>query len=152
NSGTPIQNGPAPFNSTFNPQESLATAFAPMPNGMSVQGTWVLTITNNSTTGGTGTFNSWSLTFQKPLPTSGLGEPGSDNFTASFRIFTLSQVAGLSGQQWTAVGPASIGEGSGGPAGGADPSGRVTGLTIDPSDPSGNTVYAAGASVGIWKT
>ncbi len=33
-----------------------------------------------------------------------------------------------------------------------DPSGRVTGLAIDPSDPSGNTVYAAGASGGIWKT
>ena len=35
---------------------------------------------------------------------------------------------------------------------GGDPSGRVTGLAIDPSDPSGNTVYAAGASGGIWKT
>ena len=31
-------------------------------------------------------------------------------------------------------------------------SGRVTGLAIDPSDPSGNTVYAAGASGGVWKT
>ena len=26
------------------------------------------------------------------------------------------------------------------------------GLAIDPSDPSGNTVYAAGASGGVWKT
>ena len=34
----------------------------------------------------------------------------------------------------------------------ADPSGRVTGLVIDPSDPSGNTVFAGGASGGIWKT
>ena len=31
-------------------------------------------------------------------------------------------------------------------------SGRVTGLAIDPSDPSGNTVYVAGASGGVWKT
>ena len=82
--------------------------------------------------------------------TSGLGEPGSDNVTASFRIFTLSQADALSSQAWTAVGPASIGGSSSTPGG--DPSGRVTGLAIDPSDPSGNTVYAAGASGGIWKT
>ena len=43
---------------------------------MSVQGTWTLVIQNNSTTGGTGTLNSWSLTFQKPLPTIGPGRAG----------------------------------------------------------------------------
>ena len=32
------------------------------------------------------------------------------------------------------------------------PSGRRHGLAVDPSDPSGNTVYAAGASGGVWKT
>jgi len=26
------------------------------------------------------------------------------------------------------------------------------GLAVDPSDPSGNTVYIAGASGGVWKT
>ncbi|MBX6313387.1 MAG: subtilisin, partial [Isosphaeraceae bacterium] len=31
-------------------------------------------------------------------------------------------------------------------------SGRIGGLAVDPSDPSGNTVYAGGASGGIWKT
>ena len=31
NSATPIQSGSAPFSSTFNPQQSLATAFAPSP-------------------------------------------------------------------------------------------------------------------------
>ena len=150
NAATPIQFGGAPFFSTFNPQQSLATVFAPAPNGTSVQGTWVLTIQNNSTTGGTGTITNWSLTFQKPLPTSGLGEPGSDDYSTSFRIFTLAQSDALSSEAWTAVGPASIGGGSSNPGG--DPSGRVTGLAIDPSDPSGNTVYAAGASGGIWKT
>ena len=150
NAATPIQSGSAPFFSVFNPQQSLATVFAPAPNGANVQGTWVLTITNNSKTGGTGTITNWSLTFQKPLPTSGLGEPGSDDYTASFRIFTLGQSDALSSEAWTAVGPASIGGGSTTPGG--DPSGRVTGLAIDPSDPSGNTVYAAGASGGIWKT
>ena len=149
NAATPIQNGSAPFSSTFNPQQSLATVFAPVPTGMSVYGTWVLTIQNNSPTGNTGTFKGWSLTFQKSLPTTGLGEPGSDVFSGSFRIFTLSQEDTLSSEAWTAVGPASIGGGGGGIA---DPSGRVTGLAIDPSDTSGNTVYAAGASGGIWKT
>ncbi len=148
NAATPIQNGGAPFFSTFNPQGSFATAFAP-PGGASVQGTWVLTITNSLTTS-TGTINGWSLTFQKPVPPSGLGEPGADVFTGTFRIFTLSQADSLSSEQWTAVGPASIGGGASG--NGGDPSGRVTGLAIDPSDPSGNTVFVAGASGGIWKT
>ena len=150
NGTTPIQIGAPPFFATFAPQESLATAFA----GTSAQGTWTLVLQNETVASGgsghSGTFNNWSLTFQKPLPTTGLGEPGSDNFTGSFRIFTLSQVDALSSQAWTAVGPASIGEGSS--VNGADPSGRVTGLAIDPSDPSGNTVYAGGASGGIWKT
>jgi subtilisin-like proprotein convertase family protein len=147
NATTPIQEGAAPFFATFNPQESLSTAFA----GTSAQGTWTLVIQNAATgSGDVGTFGGWSLSFQKPLPTTGLGEPGSDDFTGSFRIFTLSQVDALSSQQWTAVGPAAIG--SGGTVIGSDPSGRVTGLAIDPSDPSGNTVFAAGASGGIWKT
>src|SRR5205823_174459 len=31
-------------------------------------------------------------------------------------------------------------------------SARIGGLAVDPSDPSGNTVYVAGASGGVWKT
>ena len=45
NSATPIQNASAPFSGTYDPQESLATYFAPA-GGQNVQGTWVLTITN----------------------------------------------------------------------------------------------------------
>ena len=156
NATTPIQNGGAPFFATFNPQIPLST-FA----GMSAQGTWVLTIQNSATgSGGTGTINSWSLSFQKPLPTSGLGVPGADNINASFRIFNLGQADAMSAQAWTPVGPASI-SGTGSPsssaAGSAESatgarSGRVTGLAVDPSDPTGNTVYAAGASGGVWKT
>ena len=146
NSATPIQNGSAPFFATFDPQLPLSD-FA----GLDAKGAWTLVIVNNSTTHGSGTFNSWSLIFQKPLPTSGLGEPGSDDPSASFRIFTLGQTDALSAEEWTPVGPAAIGSGSGAassPAG----SGSVTGLAIDASDPSGNTVYAAGASGGVWKT
>src|SRR2546430_10672937 len=31
-------------------------------------------------------------------------------------------------------------------------SGVVTAIAVDPSDPSGNTVYVGGASGGVWKT
>ena len=115
--------------------------------GMNVQGTWTLVIQNNSTTGGTGTFNGWSLTFQKPLPTSGLGEPGSDNASASFRIFTLGpdrcRCRARPGRR--SARRRSLEHGDERRAGSAR-------SAIDPSDPSGNTVYAAGASGGIWKT
>jgi subtilisin-like proprotein convertase family protein len=151
NAGTPIQIGSAPFFATFTPQKSLASTFA----GMNAKGTWTLVIQNTSTTKGTGTFNGWSLTFQKPLSTTGLGEPGSDDASASFRIFRLAQNDPLSSQSWTAVGPGAIGSGAGGGSGessASGASGRVSGLAIDPSDPSGNTVYAAGASGGVWKT
>jgi subtilisin-like proprotein convertase family protein len=142
NALTPIQSGSAPFFGTFNPQMPLA-GFA----GVSAKGTWTLVIQNSQTgSGATGTLLSWSLSFQKLLPTTGLGEPGSDNANSAFRIFTLGQTDSLSSQQWTAVGPASIS----GPLGNA--SGRIGGLAIDPSDPSGNTVYVAGASGGIWKS
>ena len=155
NAATPIQDGAAPFFGTFNPQMSLS-AFA----GIDAKGSWTLVITNSVTgSGGTGTLNSWSLTFQKPVPTSGLGDPNSDNVNTSFRIFNLAQANAVSSQAWTAVGPASIG--GGGSTGSSSSiaesasgarSGRVGGLAVDPSDPTGNTVYVAGASGGIWKT
>ena len=138
NASTPIQEGSAPFFATFNPQMPLAD-FA----GLNAAGTWTLVITNSTSgSGGVGTFNGWSLAFQKPLPTSGLGEPGSDDVSTSFRIFTLSQTDSLSSEEWTSVGPGSI----------TGASGQVSAIGVDPSDPSGNTVYVAGASGGIWKT
>jgi len=138
NAGTPVQNGSAPFFATFNPQMPLA-AFA----GLNAGGLWTLVIQNATTGSGvTGTLLGWSLSFQKLLPTSGLGEPGSDNASVSFRIFTLGQTAALASEEWTAVGPAAI----------TGASGQVSAMAVDPSDPSGNTVYVAGASGGIWKT
>ena len=145
NAPTPIQDGSAPFSATYNPQQSLATVFAPTmggQQGMNVQGTWTLVVQNSSTTGTTGTINGWSLTFQKPLPTSGLGEQGSDDASVSFRLFTLGQTDALSSQAWTSVGGASS----------TDETGQVNAIGVDPSDPSGNTVYAGGAGGGIWKT
>ena len=140
NATTPIQNGSAPFFATFDPQLPLSV-FA--SDNLNAKGTWTLVITNSATgSGTTGTFNGWSLSFQKPLPTTGLGAAGSDNVSASFNIFTLGQTDGLSSEQWTAVGPAAI----------TGASGQVSAIAVDPSDASGNTVYVAGASGGIWKT
>jgi len=138
NATTPIQDGNAPFFATFNPQMPL-TAF----EGLNAKGTWTLVVSNSASgSGSTGTFNGWSLSFQKPLPTTGLGTPGSDNVSSSFNIFTLGQTDGLSSEQWTSVGPAAI----------TGSSGQVSAIAVDPSDASGNTVYVAGASGGIWKT
>ncbi len=150
NAGTPIGDGSAPFHGTFNPQMPLS-AFA----NLDAKGTWTLVITNKAGSGSTGTLNGWSLTFQKPLPMTGLGDPNSDDIDASFRIFNLGQSDALASQQWTAVGPAPIGGGgSGGEAENTSGArtGRVGGIAIDPSDPTGNTVYVAGASGGVWKT
>jgi subtilisin-like proprotein convertase family protein len=142
---TPIQAGNAPFTGSFNPQQPLEVLA-----GTSTLGTWTLQITNISTTktaflnATQGGQSGWGLTFTSVVPGTGLGEPVADQATASFRLFTMDPTNPLSHVVWTPVGPAS--ENSGGN------SGRVTGLAVDPSDPSGNTVYAGGASGGIWKT
>ena len=90
------------------------------------------------------------------MPDSGLGEPVADLASESFRIFTMDPTNALSSSTWTAVGPASIGGtgGATGPEGGGSggSAGRVGGIAVDPSDPSGNTVYVGGASGGVWKT
>ena len=31
-------------------------------------------------------------------------------------------------------------------------SGRIAGIAVDPSDPSGNTYYVGSANGGVWKT
>ena len=93
--------------------------------------------------GGTlATLNSWSLVFEKPLPTSGLGEPVADMVSGSFRIFQMNPTDPLSRNEWTAVGPAPL----------FGSAGRIGAMTQDPSDPTGNTFYVGGASGGIWKT
>ncbi len=138
NASTPVQFGGPPFFGSYNPQQPLSTLI-----GQNVNGTWTLEV-QDSKAGSAGTISGWSLTFQKPLSNSGLGEPVADRQEANFRIFTMGLTNPLASSMWTAVGPGSINSG--------ENSGRVGGLAIDPSDPSGNTVYAAGASGGVWKT
>ena len=122
----------------FNPQQPLST----LTNHGS-QGKWILQITSDSSTLN-GTLVDWNLTLKNSVPGSGLGEPVADQFNDSFRIFTQDPTNSVSQQSWTAVGPASI-------QSGAD-SGRIGGIALDPSDPSGNTVYVAGASGSVWKS
>jgi large repetitive protein len=149
NAGTPIQNGGPPFSGSFQPQEPLSVL-----KGRLSAGTYTLVVQDDKA-GIAGTLVNWSLTLLKPLPASGLGEPTADVATTSFRIFTMDPTNPLSSNTWTAVGPAPIGN-SAGSSGGKESapsgSGRIGGIAVDPSDPSGNTVYIGGASGGIWKT
>ncbi len=141
---TPIVNGGAPFSGRYTTQGLLTLAAL---NQQSAAGTWQLQITNAAGANvPTATLTNWSLTFMQLVPNSGLGEPVADQATGSFRIFTMDPTNAVSSQSWTSVGPAPIGALNG------NNSGMVGGIAVDPSDPSGNTVYVAGADGGIWKT
>lgn len=137
---TPIQEALAPFQGTFNPQRALGTFI-----GKGSRGNWRLVLQNRATQAtGTARLQAWSLTFKKIVPGTGLGEPIADQSNVNFRIFTQDPLNPLPQQNWTAVGPiANNGEAK---------AGQITSVAVDPSDPSGNTVYAAGPRTGIWKT
>src|SRR5262249_25314385 len=85
-----------------------------------------------------------------------LGEPVADQFTPTFRIFTQDPTDPIAQQQWTAVGPAPIGNAVFNPndpeSSGGDRTGRIGGLAADPAAPPGHTVYVPGASGAIWKS
>jgi subtilisin-like proprotein convertase family protein len=145
---TPIKNGGRPFFGTFTPFQSLNTAFA----GDSAAGTYELTIisTNHPGKSGPGALTSWSINYQTLTPGTGLGNAVADRSTLQFRVFNLDPTQSISSSTWTAVGPAGIG--SQGSNLNGQTAGQVSALAVDPSDPTGNTVYAGGASGGIWKT
>jgi subtilisin-like proprotein convertase family protein len=167
NASTPIQTGVAPFTGSFNPQTPLSAL-----KGKSSLGIWTLVIKNDNTGTVTGihALNSWSLTLDEAIPGTGLGEQVADQFTGHFRIFTEDTQNNLSHITWTAVGPSSIaGNLASVPSGaiatlpnGTLPSlpnlemnsnsGQISSVAVDPSDPSGNTVYIGAASGGVWKT
>lgn len=137
---TPIANGAAPFTGLFNPASPLSVL-----NGLSGKGVYTLTVTNNGPN--SGTLTSFTLTITKTSPidfSTGLGETVADQSSASFRIFTMDPTNAIASNTWTAVGGASNNS--------TGNSGRIGGLAVDPSDPSGNTVFVAGASGGIWVT
>jgi subtilisin-like proprotein convertase family protein len=137
-----IEQSAPPFsNQSFTPQKPLSALI-----GLGTNGTWKLQISN---TGPTATLKSWSLLFPHSAPDSNLGEPVADQADVHFRIFQTNPapsnpLSSLTTEQWLPVGPAS--ENSNGN------SARIGALAVDPSDPSGNTVYVGGASGGVWKT
>ncbi len=142
---TPINSGGPPFTGRFNPQEPLADLFQ---NGLfSAAGTWTLEIVT-SASGKQGTLNNWSLQLSRPILASGLAEGVADQATATFRIFTMDPTNPQAGNTWTSVGPESNIDNNTG----FQNSGPVDAIAVDPSDPSGNTVYVAGASGGVFKT
>ena len=146
---TPINSGGPPFTGRFNPQEPLADLFK---NGLfSAAGTWTLEIVT-SASGKQGTLNNWSMQLSRPILSSGLGEGVADQATATFRIFTMDPKNPQAGNTWTNVGPESNTDNNTTPLTGNTNSGPVDAIAVDPSDPSGNTVYVAGASGGIFKT
>lgn len=142
---TLIQNGGPPFFGSFKPQQALSAL-----NGQQAAGTWTLQIKSNApaNTTRTGSLLSWSMTFQQSVPITGLGEEVADRANVDFRIFTTDPTNPLSHTSWTPVGPATVTN----DAPGNGYSGQIGAIAVDPSDPSGNTVYVAGSSGGIWKT
>jgi subtilisin-like proprotein convertase family protein len=140
---TPIDFGGPPFSSQPNSSHYIPQQDINQVLGMSSQGQWQLVIQDNGTAPASGQLNNWSLTLLRGVPDTGLGEAVADQASTSFRIFTMSPTSSIASDTWTAVGPASVS--------GVN-SGRVSGLAVDPSDPSGNTVYVGGASGGVWKS
>ena len=141
-----------PFFSTFNPQQSLATAFAPRLSRKSVQGTWVLAHPEQLDDRGHGHDQGLVAGLPEAAAPVGPGRTGQRRLHRQFPNLHARPGGCPVEPGVDAVGPGLDRRGAAGPGGGSDPSGRVTGLAIDPSDPSGNTVYAAGAGGGIWKT
>jgi subtilisin-like proprotein convertase family protein len=138
---TPIQEGFQPFDSgPYNPQFSLDNAF----NGETVNGTWTLRITNDGNQ--TPNLTSWSLILPEITPGSGMGETYADQISHTFTVFTQNPTNTLSQDVWTNVGPQPQTDATG------TNIAQTNAIAIDPSDPSGNTVYIGAATGGVWKT
>ena len=165
----PISQAAAPFFATFNPEFPLADFQYYMGTTQQAfsQGLWTLMIVNKGLDPGAAqdalyppTLLSWSLSFQKPQVSTGLGEPVADRATVGFRLFNFAANTATANDTWTAVGPAgtstatnpNTGFGSGTSANGANYAGPVSVVAVDPADPSGNTAYVGASSGGIWKT
>ena len=142
-----ISTGIAPFTGRFRPEEPLDVL-----NGRSSvdgSGLYTLEITNRSVSQ-SGLLVNWQLRLDKLL-VDGLGEAVADRTRLDFRIFTMEATDTQASSIWTPIGPTGL---DGAPQGiaGADRSGQVGAIAVDPSDPTGNTVYLGGATGGVWKT
>jgi subtilisin-like proprotein convertase family protein len=162
----PITSGGAPFFGTFNPEGSLASFMTDTTGAVQFsQGLWTLTITNSGTDPGAivdaqfpPSLLNWALDFQRPQPSTGLGEPVADRDTVSFRLFNIAPANPLANDTWTAVGPAGTTAAANpnnlvpGSANGANLAGPVSVVALDPADPTGGTAFVGASSGGVWKT
>ncbi|WP_020470586.1 proprotein convertase P-domain-containing protein [Zavarzinella formosa] len=139
-SAVPVQAGfrNGGFNNPISPLAQL--------NGMLAKGIWQLVINNKGAVAANVT--QFGLTFTQPLLGTGVGDAVADQTSLNFRIFQADASTATAKANWNPVGP--DGQTTGGLS--TTTSGRVSSLQVDPSDPSGNTVYAAGASGGVWRT
>jgi subtilisin-like proprotein convertase family protein len=141
----PIQSAQAPYappvGGAYKPVDSLFPLV-----GLNSFGTWRLRVTNNGSQTGTIGYNNsfWSLKLPEAIAGSGLGETAADRATVSFRVFVGDSTNPLSSQTWTGTGPFT--------AENQTNAGSVRTIAVDPSDPSGNTVFLGAADGGVWKT
>jgi subtilisin-like proprotein convertase family protein len=146
----PITSGSAPFLGTFSPQEPLSYL-----TGLLSGGTWTLQIKDNGAN--SGTLVSWSLKLTGALPDTGAGTEPGDDATVGFNIFNSGATSSSGGtdaishEVWIPL-MTSITAASSSSSTSASTPGPVSTIAVDPSDPSGNTVYIGAATGGVWKT
>ena len=143
----PIQAGTAPFeNAAFNPMQPLAQLI-----GHPAAGQWKLSITNIGTDNGS--LKLFELDLGKIAPGDGLGEVTADQASTSFRIYNSDPTNTQSRTNWLPVGPSEVlTYDNAGNIIDRSTAGRIGAIAVDPTDLSGNTVFTAGASGGVWKT
>jgi subtilisin-like proprotein convertase family protein len=145
---TAIQQGIAPFaNSAFTPVQPLSQMIGHASR--SSTGKFRLMITNKGTS--TGTITRFTLDLSRLSSGTGLGEPAADQTSVGFRIFQTDPTSDIVKGTWTPVGPTQV-ESTSPVAHELTTAGRVGAIAVDPSDPSGNTVFVAGSTGGVWKT
>ena len=140
NAGTPIQNGSAPFFATFNPQHAAGYRVRGPERPGDLDSGHPERIDDQRHRH----LQQLVADLSEAIANHGPGRARQRQLQRQFPHLHAGPDRCASSQAWTAVGPAAI-SGIGAAAG-------SRGLAIDPSDPSGNTVYVAGASGGIWKT
>lgn len=137
---TAIQNAIPQFDDgPYTPQFALSTLI-----GETSFGNWRLEITNTGSS--TGTIDDFTLRLPFAESGTGLGENPGDKTTAGFTIYNLNPTDETSRDVWTPVGPTQVQQTT------TSQVGRMTAVAVDPSDPTGNTVFAGAVAGGVWKT
>ncbi len=145
----PIQTGSGPFGPFPGNGAGGYTPVQPLSqlNDTSSFGSWRLEILNSGSFAGS--INQFDLKLTGDVIGPGTGETISDQVSAGFRIHISGGGTSVGLTNWTPIGPAGhvtttdLND---------DTVGRVGAIAVDTTDATGNTVYAAGASGGVWRT